>query len=56
VHVTWRFGFDAPTVSLPMNKPPSKAYTWVIYIFKGTPEAAVKFANIINVNPQVVLE
>jgi hypothetical protein len=54
VHSTYRFDFAAPTVAIELRKPPSKVYKWTIYIFRGTPEDAVRFANSINVFPKVV--
>ncbi len=54
VHVAFRFGFDEPTISIDMRKPPSGVHSWTFFFFKGSPEDAVKFANKINVFPTVV--
>lgn len=54
IHSTYRFDFAEPTIALELRKPPSKVYSWTIYIFRGTPEEAVNFANSTNVFPKVV--
>jgi hypothetical protein len=53
VHVSPRFGFDEPTVSFDMRKPPNGEHNWTFFIFRGTPEDAVRFANKTNVFPIV---
>ncbi|MFA6447873.1 MAG: hypothetical protein WCX65_00255 [bacterium] len=55
VHVSPRFGFDEPTISFDMRKPPNGVHSWTFYFFRGTPEDAVRFANKTNVFPTVVL-
>ncbi|HOO57525.1 MAG TPA: hypothetical protein PLN69_11920 [bacterium] len=54
VHSAYRFGIEEKFVSLEIRKPPAKKYKWIVFLFTGTPEEAVEFANSRNVFPKVV--
>lgn len=53
IHVTYRYPFGEKTIDVDMNRPPSKGNVWQFYFFRGAPEDAVRFANSVNVYPEV---